>query len=1179
MNKIKKKVMSSLWLVMTFLGTGSVHAQSAIDYSSLSDASPQEQISQTENYKEALAEGKWTSLNTVKSTSEWKALYANDCFVQSFSTLGVKPYESSLVSPALQLSVVGGQTLTFDWAAGTVKGDIHLKALLIDKNGTIINELTDIVGEVGSSNSNWHNASVTLPKINGTGFIAFYTSGDKDNRASFRVRNIQTVAGTLTTAITTTPNMLDFQTVNVGETSDSKKIQVLVSNFTGVPSAKITAGDASDFLLGENSLSANGGEISVFFAPTSIGEKNATLTVSAGDQKAEVTLTGKGEGKKSTGPTVELLKDEFFYTFQGNNPKEWSVKGMPTKLESSDRYNGDTGFGLGIKTDKEGGYIKQIIDLNTQDKIVIAGDELECLLHYYTVNSEKEEGPFRLALRWLDANGQELESGERGLINNPNLYFGRHKSYADLRFRTICPAGATQLEFAIEIAPNSDVRFDDFSVLRLSEQDKTPLVTVLPQFRTIYGEVGKTETYPVAIQGMHLAQDQQPKFSGISSSKVLSLDVTSLPKNGTLAANLSVTPTEKGAFTTGNNAYTFTFGGADPDNTGRLTLTSYFKAAGATPTIAIAENNEIKEMKAEPGKTDQQTLEFTATDVINSVTVEIIQPAGGPFTTNTSIFYYSTKSDKILNNNVRIDFKPIQPGTYNATLVLSTQLADTLRIPIVGVAKKATGDDITEKFSADNKMDSRFTGKTWTGYHKFDQGYYRLDGKWNAPGNVTVNKNGHLYYDELSANGLNGVTIEPANQAASFNLEYSIDGGGHWTAVTNADNQGFFAIGTHRPTLYRLTNISDNDVEITSVKLIPNLEADRENFANIADAMIPNADKEPLALLNETFSGLRHTRILGLDGWQNLTLRGERPFYAWQQKNDAQTVIENECAQISFLHYGYTDDRPHESWLVSPTLSYKKAQSKNLTFSVRFQNVTENGGELFGFYIINEKDGKITEKYIDLNDYVPMGVTVEAEKWFDYNIDLSTIDSLDIDDKFHVAFSFYSPRGGNATILNFMIDDVTFGRTDLPEISVDKSLVNIPFQPGLQAQPQTFTVNVQRATAPITLTLVPSSMGTYFKVAAPQLTREGGIVAIGYKSDEATPRAAILLIQTRGAVPVPVKLLATQISTGIKDLTPDNSVSEPVNYYSVDGKQLSKPEKGITIVRKADGKVYKEVRR
>lgn len=74
----------------------------------------------------------------------------------------------------------------------------------------------------------------------------------------------------------------------------------------------------------------------------------------------------------------------------------------------------------------------------------------------------------------------------------------------------------------------------------------------------------------------------------------------------------------------------------------------------------------------------------------------------------------------------------------------------------------------------------------------------------------------------------------------------------------------------------------------------------------------------------------------------------------------------------------------------------------------------------------------MTAHYLDLNSLVLVGVTVEDGKWYDYNIDLSTADSLGITDRFHLAFTYYSPVGGSATTLNFMVDDVTFGRTDLP---------------------------------------------------------------------------------------------------------------------------------------------------
>ncbi len=1179
MEKISQQIIHRfLCLSVMVLAALVMRAQSGIDYSSLSDASPADALETPSDYQEALTSGGWTSLNTTPVTSTWRAPAGGDYFLQSFYGLKVQPYESVLVSPALNLEKLSGQQLSFNWAANSVKGDIHLKVLIIDKSGNTLATLSDLTGEVGSKASDYNAVSASIPALTGTGFVAFYTSGDKDNRASFRVKDMRTEGGQQTVSVKATPVSLDFGTVKVGESSGSKEVDVEVSNFEGVVAALITSGDDTDFEVNTDALTASGGKIAVTFAPLSAGEKHAVLTIAAGDSLAEVSLSGLAETGRVAGPTVELLNDPYFYDFEGDTPKSWTVVGTPRKLDDRDRFSTDTGFGLGLTTDGQEGMVKQTINLAAADKEVAEGDEVECLVHYFTESTTRADGPFRLALRWLNAEGYELASAEKDFINNPDLYFGRQKAYGTLKFRTVCPAGAAQLEFAIVVAPHSSVRLDDLSALRLSDADRTPLVAVLPQYRTIYGEVGVAQAYPVALQGMHLASAQEPQFSGTRGDEVLSLDLQQLPANGTVAGNITVKPVQKGVFTMGSSAYGLSFGGADDENTGRLTFFSYFKGAGATPTVSVAEGATVREMAAEPGKTDTQTLELSVKNVINSVTVRLEQPAQGAFKTNTSLLYYSASKDTVYQNSVRVDFTPLAEGTYHATLLLYTEMADTLRIPLTGVAKRISGDGVTERFSADNPMDSRFTGEAWARYHKFDTGYWRLDGSWDAPNRVSLDAGGQLYRDEVVADGIISVGVKPESSAAGLSLEYSIDGGGHWSPVAAAAADGSFAVGTHRPTLLRLVNGTDASVAIDSIVIVPALEQDRQQFAGIAEAMIGHADQEALPLLNQTFTGLRHTRVLGLPGWQNLMLRGERPFYAWQQKDDAQTRVENECAQISFFRYGVTDDREQETWLVSPTLSYRKAAAKTLTFSLRFANPTEDGGEQFGFYIITENADKLEAHYLDLNDFLPEGVTPEAGEWFDYSIDLSRVEGLAIDDEFHVAFSFYSPKGGNATSLNFMVDDVSFGRTDLPTLSADRSMVTLAFQPGVEAAPEVVNIEAENATSPVTARLVPVAMGNFFKIATDALTEQGGPIGIGYKSDDDQQRAAMLLVQTRGAAPLALKLLATPVTNGI-DRAADGLSQEEARSYTLDGKLSTVPVQGVVIVTTKDGKKYKVLRK
>lgn len=659
--------------------------------------------------------------------------------------------------------------------------------------------------------------------------------------------------------------------------------------------------------------------------------------------------------------TVELLEDPFFYSFNDGKPVQWETAGTVTQLKAGDRYSSDTGFGVGIETAANvEGYLKQVIDLKRVGKEVVQGDELECLVHYSTIESKHPEGPFRLALRWLDATGNEIVSAEKDFINNPDVYFGRMKAYGNLKFRTVCPAGAVKLEFALLVAPGSQVRMDDFSVLRLADKDKTPLVAILPQYRTMMGEVGLPTTFPIALQGMHLSADQTPNFGGTKSSSVMKLDVEKLPKNSTIKANLTITPQVAGVYV-GSNTYKLRFSGADAENSGSLNLTGYFKKAGTTPTIKL-KSGQVREMSAAPNKTDEQLLDFDIKDVITNVNLALKHDANSPFRIDVGQYYYATSSGKLYQRPVKVTFAPRKAGVYEAELRVLSILADTLVIKLKGVSEAATSVELVENFTDNRAMDSRFTGDAWKGYHKFDLGYWKLNGKWNSKSNVTLAAKDTLYYDELVANGVNTLQLSPVSSAAKCTAEYSIDGSGHWESLTVGDADGKYVVGTHRPTLVRF--VSSESVEVQRVTISPNTVDERETFDKIEEAMLKGADSKPLAVLNETFSDLRHTRILGLKGWQNLTVRGERPFYAWQQKNADQSVVENEVAQISFLKYGVEDRREHESWLISPTLSYKNAQSKDLTFSLMYRNQTTNGEELFGFYIITEKDGKATPYFL-----------------------------------------------------------------------------------------------------------------------------------------------------------------------------------------------------------------------
>ena len=1164
----------TVWLLITLfsvIANVNVCAQE-LDFSKLDDAQPQETLLQVENYKEALGTT-WQNISSVKNGVYWNVPYSNQEFSLNILYTQIRKlkenFKSYLVSPSLSLRDIAGKQLNFEWKTGTIKGDIKLSVLLINKRGETIATLGNVIPV--SSNSDYEKYSVDIPiavKEKGIGFVAFYVEGNKDNYTAFKLKNVTTNEKSDPINITVDPAELNFGSIVLNKTSEEKSALITVTNFKGEKIIPVLDGqDSNDFIVRtetNEALSSTGGKLFVKFQPKTKGDKVATITITLADKVAVISLKGKGvETEKEDKPEKELLENQFFWDFNSDNtPKNWEIKGEQIfKREKRDSYHSDTGFGVGIKTGNEKGFLKQTIDLAKNN--VTVGDEIECQIHYTTISSPNNKGPLRLAFRWLNDNDNVVQSNEDAFINNPKVFFGKMKSWGTLTFRTICPDGATKLEFAIEVQENSEVSLDDFSANRLpaSKAKTTPLIAILPQVQTIYGEVGETAIYDIAIQTMHISQAQKPNFSGgdkyTLASNMMKLNIDEIGKNQSIGAQLIVTPTKKGAFKDADS-FKLSFSGADDTHNGSLMLIAYFMEKGKKPSVKLSASTPIKEMKAEPGKTVTQNLEFDVNDIITDVKIAIDHaPQVTCFKSNTNIFMYNkSKGTLYAEPKLRIDFRPLTVGTYQATLVVSTILGDTVRYNLKGICEEETTGAKVENFTANN-IEERFKNEPeWNNFGKYDLGYWKIEGKWNSASNITLNKSGILYFDNVFVNGVNKIKVNPTTATTSLRAEYSIDGGGHWLLINNngmANTSNEFILNNHRPTLIRFVNVAETDININSVQFYENESTQRETFIDITKAMMPNADSKPLLLLNERFNNMRHRQILSIPGWQNLIIRGDRPFWTWKQRenNLIDGKIQSEGAYITFWKTGIVDHNPYESWLVSPTLSYKQAASKILTFSLRFNGLSkdEQREELFQAYIITEKNGVLKEQVLDIDKYKPTGIEIDNETWLNYRIDLSKLTDVNIDDNFHLAFSFYSKEGGTYSGLNWMIDNVSFGRTDLPEITVDKQFLYVPYKMKQKTDPVVFKVSTTNNPSDnVSIMLSPSKMKKNFQLLTPELAPEGGDASFIFYSEDNKKYAAAFIVQVPGAETVIVKALA-DLYTGINSAETPNKTETP---YIVD---------------------------
>ncbi|KGN89329.1 hypothetical protein HQ45_07265 [Porphyromonas crevioricanis] len=831
--------------------------------------------------------------------------------------------------------------------------------------------------------------------------------------------------------------------------------------------------------------------------------------------------------------SLELLEDQFFYEFdETGKPRHWETSGKSRKIEGG--FNASTGFSVGINTgDGKTGYISQSIDLNRTDKQVNPGDMLEGLIHYRSQAPRNPAGAFRLACHWLDKEGKQLSSGEDAFINAPGNWFDKHKAWGTIRFRTIAPEGAARFVFRVETNAHTETEFDDFSLLRLIPLDRDrQFISILPEVATVEAKVGQPSTGKMLVQGMGLLSTHEAYVDYPNGE--MSLSLPKLPQGNSInEISYTITPEKKGAYPLGKTSIQY----PNVDPIARLNIQLYAIEPNNPPQVKLKSMASIPPFRAFPGQSDAKELSFDISGEIASVNLAIEQAEGGPFRLNSAQFFYSEKQGKVLNNSVKLSFAPQKPGKYTANLRLSTAMMDTVRYELSAECL-AWGDTWIETFETDKKLDPRFVGEAWKNYHLFDRSYYRLDGRWKAANTIELDPNGLLECDETFVNGIASIRLQP-HSSSVYELEISLDGGGHWQKIGQQGEA--FVPATNRPTRFRIRNTSEEKSLLNRIEVIEGDKALRTVFDKIENCMLQPNEEQPVELLSEKFESLRHTRPFNLSGWQSLIFKGNRPFWGWDQKNFTSGETEERCAQISFYRLGEIIEQEHESWLISPAISFQKAKSKILTFRLRFSLPPKNLEEKFGMYIITKQSGKLTAQYLDITKHL-LVKDLDRDSWYDYFIDLSQDNSIQVEDLFYLGFSLHSPEAGNAATLAFMIDDVTFGRTDHTTIKTDKDLLLFQFIPDIKTAPQSVSVTVENPRNPISVSVEPRQAARYFAVDKTSIPAEGAEIQTVFKAKEKTDRAAALLLQTRGGSSALVKLLAT-LDSGVEIPSSDNEIT------------------------------------
>lgn len=287
----------------------------------------------------------------------------------------------------------------------------------------------------------------------------------------------------------------------------------------------------------------------------------------------------------------------------------------------------------------------------------------------------------------------------------------------------------------------------------------------------------------------------------------------------------------------------------------------------------------------------------------------------------------------------------------------------------------------------------------------------------------------------------------------------------------------------------------------------------------------------PLTLLNEKFDDVEHNNTLKISGWQNVVRQGARPWWGYEDRNN-----DNEhCAKATAYIFGEQDSTMYEMWLITPALDYKNAKNQVFTFRVRGDYLKETQSAKLQLYFIDATDAADVF-FQDLEIEMP-STADQAGDWLDFQVNLSGQEN--IPDVFFMGFRFtgYSGNNGAAT---YLIDDVSWGRDDLPLISVDATELN---DTALPNELKTFVVDVTGTN--LTEEIKMSFVGNHpskFKMSPTTLPAEGGLVAVGFQSEVEGIQDAYLRLRSRGAVDVYVHIyVLVKQDTAIDEIATDAS--------------------------------------
>lgn len=255
--------------------------------------------------------------------------------------------------------------------------------------------------------------------------------------------------------------------------------------------------------------------------------------------------------------------------------------------------------------------------------------------------------------------------------------------------------------------------------------------------------------------------------------------------------------------------------------------------------------------------------------------------------------------------------------------------------------------------------------------------------------------------------------------------------------------------------------------------------------------------------------------------------------------------------------------------MVIPALDFKNAKSKMFTFRVR------------GDYLQDGQTDKLELCYLDMQDNEPYVQPVDlvlpctkdqSGEWYEYHLDLT---EYDLPDVMFMGFRFTGTRG-RLNSATYYVDDVTYGRTDIPVIRPSVSQLAFTAQVDKDAMSDVVKVTTENLAEPVKLSLGGANKSK-FKLSASSLDAAGGSFSVAFNSSEEGVHEAYVKLASRGAADKFIALSVNNtVASGIATIHADAArivVYDLAGHIVVDKAQATPSEavnglaKGVYVVK------------